>query len=77
MTSNLTEEKYKYYIRVLREELVPAMGCTEPIAIAYAAAMARAALGAFPDSCRISYKKIQSYIQKDKACISGSRNHHW
>ena len=36
-------------IRILREELRPAMGCTEPIAIAYAAAKARDVLGAMPD----------------------------
>ena len=30
------------YLDILREELVPATGCTEPIAIAYAAAQARA-----------------------------------
>ena len=37
---------YASYVNILREELVPAMGCTEPIAIAYAAAVARKALGA-------------------------------
>ena len=33
---------YQQYIQILKEELRPAMGCTEPIAIAYAAAKARA-----------------------------------
>ena len=37
------------YLDILREELVPAMGCTEPIAIAYAAALARDTLGAMPE----------------------------
>ena len=37
------------YVQVLREELLPAMGCTEPIAIAYAAAKARAVLGVLPE----------------------------
>ena len=37
------------YVQILKEELVPALGCTEPISIAYAAAKARAVLGAFPD----------------------------
>ena len=40
---------YSKYIQILQEELQPAMGCTEPIAIAYAAAKARAVLGALPD----------------------------
>lgn len=34
---------------ILKEELIPALGCTEPIAIAYACARAKAVLGAFPD----------------------------
>ena len=46
----LTEELMQDYIRLLREELVPAMGCTEPISIAYAAAKARAVLGEEPIS---------------------------
>ncbi len=41
------------YINILKEELVPAMGCTEPIAIAYAAAKARAVLGELPDTVKI------------------------
>ncbi|MBQ9728046.1 MAG: serine dehydratase subunit alpha family protein [Clostridia bacterium] len=38
-------ELYRQYINILKEELVPAMGCTEPISIAYAVAKARATLG--------------------------------
>ena len=41
---------YKNYLDILKSELVPALGCTEPIAIAYAAARARQLLGEFPDS---------------------------
>ena len=41
--------RYDQYIRILNEELLPAMGCTEPIAIAYAAAKAREVLCAAPD----------------------------
>ncbi len=37
----MTEKIYQTYLQILREELVPAMGCTEPIAIAYAAAVAK------------------------------------
>ena len=36
--------RYQTYLKILREELVPAMGCTEPIAVAYAAARARQVL---------------------------------
>ena len=40
---------YRQYVQILREELRPATGCTEPVAIAYAAAKARSVLGALPD----------------------------
>lgn len=40
---------YNAYIDILKEELVPALGCTEPIALAYASAMARKVLGAVPE----------------------------
>ena len=42
------ETVYLQYVQILKEELVPAMGCTEPIALAYAAATARDALGEMP-----------------------------
>lgn len=42
-------EKYQAYVQILNEELIPAMGCTEPIALAYAAAKAREVLGCLPD----------------------------
>ena len=41
------------YSRILKSELVAAMGCTEPIAIAYAAAKAREVLGKLPQSCHV------------------------
>ena len=46
--------QYNSFCELLREELIPAMGCTEPIAIAYAAARAKEALGAMPEECKIS-----------------------
>ena len=49
----ITKEKYEYFCKILKDELVPAMGCTEPIAIAYAAARARDVLGEFPESCDV------------------------
>ena len=39
---------YASYVDILHEELVPAMGCTEPIAVAYAGALARRTLGRTP-----------------------------
>ena len=44
-----TDSRYANYIQILKEELLPAMGCTEPIAIAYAAAKAAEALGTKPE----------------------------
>ena len=38
-TLHKSDEKYQAYVKILEEELVPAMGCTEPIAIAYAGEM--------------------------------------
>ena len=48
----MTTETIKDYISILREELVPATGCTEPIALAYAAARLRDILGAAPEEIR-------------------------
>lgn len=45
---------YANYLNILKQELVPALGCTEPIAIAYAAAKAHQVLGEFPDSVNMS-----------------------
>ena len=44
----VTDTTYQNFVQILTEELIPAMGCTEPIAIAYAAAKAREVLGALP-----------------------------
>ncbi|MDR2304192.1 MAG: L-serine ammonia-lyase, iron-sulfur-dependent, subunit alpha [Treponema sp.] len=46
---NSDDPKYDNYLAVLREELMPAMGCTEPMAVAYAAAKARETLGKMPE----------------------------
>ena len=40
---------YQTYVKILERELVCAMGCTEPIALAYCAAKARSVLGELPD----------------------------
>lgn len=44
-----SESIYENYLNILQEELLPALGCTEPISIAYASAIARDTLGEFPD----------------------------
>ena len=43
------DPRYGSFVQILREELVPAMGCTEPIAVAYGAAKAHDILGCLPD----------------------------
>jgi L-cysteine desulfidase len=45
---SLSQEKYQEYIYILEEEMVVALGCTEPIALAFAAAKARETLGQMP-----------------------------
>ena len=44
------EELYKKFVKILHEELKPAMGCTEPIAISYAASIVRKVLDKLPTS---------------------------
>ena len=48
-----TDPRSGAYVRILQEELVPAMGCTEPVAIAFACASARDLLGRLPDRALI------------------------
>jgi L-cysteine desulfidase len=48
-----TDQLYQQYLNILYEELKPAMGCTEPIAMAYAGAKARQILGAVPEKIRL------------------------
>ena len=55
------------FLQILREELVPAFGCTEPIAIAFTAAKARQVLGAFPQ--RLEVRCSGNIIKNVKAVI--------
>jgi len=64
---NYTDNRYKMYIDILQEELVSAMGCTEPIAIAYAAARAREALGRQPD--RVEVEASENIIKNVKSVV--------
>lgn len=50
----MDEKIYNNYLAILKNELVVALGCTEPIAIAYAGAKARQILGEMPESCIVS-----------------------
>lgn len=68
-----TNERYSAYIQILKEELVPAMGCTEPIALAYAAAKAREVLGEMPD--RVLVEASGSIIKNVKSVIVPNTNH--
>ena len=43
-------QEYERYLQVLKEQLIPATGCTEPIALAYAAAVCKKALGGMPEA---------------------------
>jgi L-cysteine desulfidase len=52
MRSTLDQSIYDAYVALLKSELIPALGCTEPIAIAFAAAKAVEILGAFPDKLK-------------------------
>ena len=51
--STMDTSLYQVYLSILKAELVPAMGCTEPIAIAYAAALAAQTLGATPEEVEV------------------------
>ncbi len=63
---------YQTYVEILRRELVCAMGCTEPIAVAYCAAKARATLGATPD--RIEVGASGNIIKNVKSVIVPNTN---
>lgn len=68
-----TDVRYKTYVKILEEELVPAMGCTEPIALAYAAAKAREVLGTLPE--RVLVQVSGSMIKNVKSVIVPNTNH--
>lgn len=62
-----TDSRYHAYIAVLEEELIPAMGCTEPIAIALAAARARDLAGGLPD--RMELEVSGSIVKNAKSVV--------
>lgn len=68
-----TDKKYNAYVQILKEELVPAMGCTEPIALAYAAAKARETIGTLPE--KVLIEASGSIIKNVKSVIVPNTNH--
>ena len=71
-----TSALYQTYLQILNEELIPAMGCTEPIAIAYAAAKAREVLGQLPGSVWLGVsnniiKNVKSVIVPNTGGMKG------
>lgn len=68
-----TDIRYTTYVQTLKEELVPAMGCTEPIALAYAAAKAREVLGRMPE--KVLIQASGSIIKNVKSVIVPNTNH--
>lgn len=74
----LREETYRTYIEILQEEMLPAMGCTEPIAIAYAASKARKVLGCLPERVKITVssnilKNVKSVVVPNTGGLKGVR----
>lgn len=71
-----TQTLYKNYDQILHEELLPAMGCTEPIAIAYGSAKAREILGELPLSVLIEasgniIKNVKSVVVPNTRGLKG------
>ena len=65
-------EIYNAYVKILHEELVPAIGCTEPIAIAYASALARDTLGTMPE--RMEVQASGNLIKNVKSVVVPNTN---
>lgn len=63
----LEKELQEEFIRIIKEELVPAMGCTEPIALAYAAARGREVLGCEPERM---VAKCSGNMIKNVRCVT-------
>ncbi|MDR1072446.1 MAG: L-serine ammonia-lyase, iron-sulfur-dependent, subunit alpha [Treponema sp.] len=64
---NKNDPRYENYLQILREELIPAMGCTEPVAIALAAARARETLGVCPE--RVSLEVSGNIVKNVKSVV--------
>ncbi len=72
----LKPEIQEAYVNILKEELVPATGCTEPIAVAYCAAKLRAVLGALPEKVLVEVsgnilKNVKSVVVPNTGGLKG------
>lgn len=67
------QKNYAIYEEALAEELIPAMGCTEPIAIAYCAAVCREQLGAEPEEIEIWVSR--NIIKNVKSVVVPNTDH--
>ncbi len=70
------ERNYQQYVQILREELIPAMGCTEPIAISYGAARGRRLLGCEPEKILVEasgniIKNVKSVVVPNTGGLKG------
>ncbi|MGN0982691.1 MAG: serine dehydratase subunit alpha family protein [Candidatus Limivicinus sp.] len=73
---NRTDREYQNYVSILKEELLPAMGCTEPVAVAYAAAKGREVLGCLPERCMLYVsgniiKNVKSVVVPNTGGLKG------
>ena len=69
-------EAYRRYAEILHEELIPSAGCTDPVAVAYCAALARAALGGLPEQTEVAasgniIKNVKSVVIPNTGGLRG------
>ena len=69
-------KKYQTYVQILKEELVPATGCTEPIALSYCASKARDILQVKPKRCLVEVsgniiKNVKSVVVPNTNGLKG------
>lgn len=72
----LHDKQYEAYVQILKEELIPAFGCTEPIALAYAATIAARELGKYPTRVLVEVsgnivKNVKSVIVPNTGGMNG------
>ena len=71
-----SDPRYRSFVQILHEELIPAMGCTEPISLAYGAAKAREVLGREPERVLVEasgniIKNVKSVVVPNTGGLKG------